>query len=130
MNRFIKGSATALLVSAGLGWAGLGLTQDTAQALPTPAPLSPGPVHTDNGDWGPAHHWCPGQPLPETGNRVTDPLRWDMTICHTYYFTYPYGNVAKTIWDGDNPPPKPPPPYGLYCHPNFTNCYIDNHPHP
>jgi hypothetical protein len=118
MNRLMKGSATALLVSAGLGCAALGLGGGTAQA--------------DNGDWGPAHHWCPGQPLPDTGNRVTDPLRWDMTICHTYYYTYPYGNVAKTIWDGDNPPPKPPPPYGLYCNgpAPLTNCYIDNHPHP
>ena len=90
MNRLIKGSATALLMSAGLASAALGLGGGTAQA--------------DNSDWGPAHHWCPGQPLPDTGNRVTMPLKWDMTICHTYYYTYPYGNVTKTIWDGDNPP--------------------------
>ncbi|CNM81936.1 Uncharacterised protein [Mycobacterium tuberculosis] len=39
--------------------------------------------------------------------------------------------MAKTIWDGENPPPKPPPPYGLYCNgPGLTNCYIDNHPRP
>jgi hypothetical protein len=118
MKRLIKGSATALMVSAGLASAALGVGIGTAQA--------------DNSDWGPAHHWCPGQPLPDTGNRVTMPLNWDMTICHTYYFTYPYGNVTKTIWDGDNPPPKPPPPYGVYCNgpAPLTNCYIDNHPHP
>ena len=118
LKRIIGGA----LLSGGLTIAGLGLAAGNAQAHPNPVPL-------DNGDWGPPHHWCPGQPLPDTGNRVTDPLRWDMTICHTYYYTYPYGNVAKTIWDGDNPPPKSPPPIGLYCDPPyFTNCRIGNHP--
>jgi hypothetical protein len=124
LKRIIGGA----LLSGGVVVAGLGLAAGTAQAHPSPAPLYPGPLPTDNGDWGPPHHWCPGQPLPDTGNRVTDPLRWDMTICHTYYYTYPLGNVARTIWDGDNPPPKPPPPVGLYCEPNLTNCRIGTHP--
>ncbi len=123
LKRIIGGA----LFSGGLAVAGLGLAVGTAQAQPGPAPLYPGPFATDNGDWGPAHHWCPGQPLPDTGNSVTDPLRWDMTICHTYYYTYPYGNVAKTIWDGDNPPPKPPPPIGLICTRQLTNCHLGTH---
>jgi hypothetical protein len=37
----------------------------------------------DNG-WAPAHHWCPGeQPVPVTGNHITDPLNWDWNVCHT-----------------------------------------------
>jgi hypothetical protein len=42
---------------------------------------------------------------------------WDMTICHTWYAVgYGEGNVAyqfgpnSSIWDGDNPPPRPLPP--------------------
>lgn len=127
LKRMIGGA----LILGGAAVAGLGLAAGTAQAHPGPVPLYPGPLQTDNGDWGPPHHWCPGQPLPDTGNRVTDPLNWDMTICHTYYYVWPgMGNVTKAIWDGDNPPPKPPPPLGIYCRiPNPPgDCYISNHP--
>jgi hypothetical protein len=100
------------LLSGGVAVASLGLAPGTAQAQPGPAPLYPGPFATDNEDWGPAKHWCPGEPLPATGNHVTDPFRgWDMSVCHTYYYLWPgMGNVSNMIWDGDNPPPKPPPP--------------------
>jgi hypothetical protein len=129
VNRFIKRSATALLVSAGLACAGSGAGEGVAQANPNPAPLYPGPFHTDNGDWGAPRHWCPGQPLPDTGNHVTDPIHWDMTVCHTYFYVWMgMGNASNVIWDGDNPPPKPPPPVGLYCAPDLTNCRIGNHP--
>jgi len=90
------GRATVGLVgAAALMSVGLGVGAGIAQA--------------DDGGWGPPEHWCPGeQPVPATGNHVTDPL----------------------IWDGDNPPPKPAPPMGVYCDPGtfFQNCRIDNHP--
>jgi hypothetical protein len=59
-----------------------------------------------------------------------DPLNWDWDVCHTYYFLWSgMGNVSNMIWDGDNPPPKPGPPMGLYCDPaTLTNCRIANHP--
>jgi hypothetical protein len=94
----LKKIIAGALLSGGLAVAGVGLATGTAQA--------------DNPDWGPAHRWCPGQPLPATGNHVTDPFRgWDMKVCHTYYYLWPgMGNVSNMIWDGDNPPAKPPPP--------------------
>jgi hypothetical protein len=92
VRRIISGA----LLSGGIAVAGLGLGAGTAQA-------------DDNG-WGPAKQWCPGEPLPTTGNHVTDPFRgWDMSVCHTYYYVWSgMGNVSSMIWDGDNPPPKPP----------------------
>jgi len=61
MNAAVKTPRFALtaLVSTGVGLAGLGLAPVTAHADPT-------------SDWGPAKHWCPGEPLPATGNHVTD----------------------------------------------------------
>jgi hypothetical protein len=122
LNRFIVGA----LVSAGVAVAGLGLGAGTAQAQPRV------PVPADDGGWGPPRHWCPGNPPVQTGNLQVDPVRWDAGICHTYYFVYQgMGNVSNVVWDGDNPPPKPLPPSGLYCDPPFwppTNCRIGNHP--
>ena len=123
MSHVLVGVTAAALLSGAV--AGVGPTGFTAQAQPgIPAPAD------DNG-WGPAHHWCPGQePRPATGNHVTDPLNWDWNVCHTYYFLWSgMGNVSSMIWDGDNPPPRPGPPMGVYCDPeSFTNCRIDNHP--
>lgn len=103
MMRRIVRLATTALVAGGLGVAGLGLSAGTA-----------------NADGGP-HRWCPGEPLPSTGNHVTNPVIWDNNICHTYYYVYfGQGNVAQNIWDGDNPPaPPPPPPPALI---NKDNC--------
>jgi hypothetical protein len=37
--------------------------------------------------------------------------------------------IGMSAWDGDNPPPKPGPPIGLYCDPaTLTNCRIGDHP--
>jgi hypothetical protein len=121
----IVGLAATALMSGGLGWAGLVLGDGTAHAQPS------APLPADDGGWGPPHHWCPGElPVPATGNHVTDPLNWDWNVCHTYYFLWGgMGNVSNMIWDGDNPPPKPPPPIGLYCDPGtFANCRIGDHP--
>ncbi|BBX85841.1 hypothetical protein [Mycolicibacterium aubagnense] len=55
--------------------------------------------------------WCPGDPPVRTGNMVNDPVIWDTSVCHTYFYVnMGDGNVAKEIWDGDNPPAPPPPP--------------------
>jgi hypothetical protein len=122
LNRFIVGA----LVSGGVAVASLGLAAGTAQAQPG------FPIPTDDGGWGPPRHWCPGDPPVQTGNLQVDPVRWDASICHTYYFVWQgMGNVSNVVWDGVNPPPKPGPPTGLYCDPPFippTNCRIGNHP--
>jgi hypothetical protein len=110
--------AITALVSSGLALGAAGLAPVTAHADAT-------------ADWGPAKHWCPGEPIPPTGNHVTDPIHdWNPTVCHTYYLWPGMGNVSHMIWDGDNPPPKPPPPVGLYCEPGtfFGNCRIADHP--
>jgi hypothetical protein len=55
-------------------------------------------------------HWCPGNPPVQTGNHVTNPVRWDESVCHTYWYVYfGQGNVAQNIFEGDAPPPPPPP---------------------
>lgn len=122
VSRLIVGLAATALVSGGLGLAvGGGIAQ-----------AQPGPFAADDGGWGPSQHWCPGeQPEPRTGNHITDPLNWDWNVCHTYYFLWPgMGNVSSMIWDGENPPPRPPPLVGLYCDPGtfFGNCRISDHP--
>jgi hypothetical protein len=54
----------------------------------------------------------------QTGNQVVNPVIWDSSICHTYWYVYPgQGNVSTMIWDGDNPPPPAGP--GLI---NRDNC--------
>jgi hypothetical protein len=45
-----------------------------------------------------------------TGNHVTNPVRWDFNVCHTYWYVYfGQGNVAQNIFEGEVPPPPPPP---------------------
>ena len=91
MKRLIVGLATSVLVSGGLGLAGLGA--GTAQALTGP------------------FRWCPGQSLWISGNHVTNPVVWDNSVCHTYYMVdFGQGNVAQNVWDGPDPPAPPPPP--------------------
>ena len=115
------GLATGMVLFASLSAAGLELAVGTAEAAWPGCP--------EDHPAGPCH-WCPGDPPVQTGNLRTDPVRWDATICHTYYYDYPYGNVAKTIWDGDDPPAAPPPSPGLYCDPGtfFGHCRIGTHP--
>jgi hypothetical protein len=124
MRRLIVGLTTAVLLTGGVaGVVGSGV----AQANPGPMPLA-WPGCPQDHPAGPCH-WCPGDPPVQTGNLQSDPVTWDATICHTYYYDYPYGNVAKSIWEGDDPPAPPPPPIGLYCDPaTLTNCRIGDHP--
>jgi hypothetical protein len=92
MKRVIVRLATAVLVSGGLGLAGLGLGAGTAQA-----------------DTGVPHQWCPGD---SDSTAPTPAYNWDWNVCHTYYWTKTgQGNVPyrgdlrySNLWDGDNPP--------------------------
>jgi hypothetical protein len=89
------------LLSAGLA-VGLVAMGDTAVA-------SAWPGCPDNHPEGPCH-WCPGNPPVSTGNHVTNPVRWDESVCHTYWYVYfGQGNVAQNIFEGEVPPPPPPP---------------------
>ena len=110
MKRLIVGLATTALVSAGLGMAGLAFGAGAAHA-----------------DMYVPYHWCPGQPLPSTGNHITNPIVWDMGVCHTYeYVPFGQGNVAQNIWDGpDAPlPPPPAPPAPPQCGPGLLPCAL------
>jgi len=92
----IVGLATTVLLSAGLGLAGLGLGTNTAQA-------EPGFALTPYGPRGP-NQWCPGQPLPYNDDTIV----WDMNVCHTWWWVaYGFqGNRGKGfIYEGDTPPP-------------------------
>lgn len=92
----IAGLATTLLVTSGLGLAGLELAAGTAQAEPGFG-LFHGPFPAVRGPY----QWCPGQGLPE--NDVV----WDMGVCHTWYWVA-YGfqaNRGQFVYEGDTPPP-------------------------
>ena len=98
MTRRIVRLATNALVAGGLGVASL--TAGIAQAQPGRLPLNAWPGCPNDHPQGPCR-WCPGQSLPPTGNHVTNPVVWDINVCHTYYYVYfGQGNVAQNIWDG------------------------------
>jgi hypothetical protein len=101
-TRSLRAIVAGSLLSVGLA-AGLGLTAaGTAQAGGWPGCPKEGS--------GPCH-WCPGDPPVQTGNLVTNPVRWDAGVCHTYWYVpMEQGNVAHGIFEGDAPPPPPPPP--------------------
>lgn len=89
--------AISLLVSGGLGLAGLGPGEGTANA---------------DDRYGP-HEWCPGQSM-EWPTGPWGQVDWDMNVCHTWYVVgIGQGNVPErsggpsNIWDGDGPPPPP-----------------------
>ena len=80
------------VLSAGAAIAGVGLSAGIAEAVP------PGGPHT----------WCPGDPPVPTGNIRINPVIWDNTVCHEYWYVYHgQGNVAENIWDGPDPPGEP-----------------------
>ena len=79
MRRRIVRLATTVLVSGGLGLAGLGLAAGTAQAAPGFAPQAT---------------WCPGDP-PKVG------ATWDPTVCHDYHYEVINGTTQLV----EGPPP-------------------------
>jgi hypothetical protein len=106
LRRGIVGLATIVLVSGGLGLAGLGLAAGTAQA--------------DN--LGP-FQWCPGQSMDKPTGPGHD-IAWDWSVCHTWYTVdYGKGNVShsydiggpSSYWDGDDPPPSDRHPCAPFC---------------
>jgi len=118
--------AAGALLSGAVVTAGVGLGPGTAQAKPGPPVPLAWPGCPNDHPAGPCH-WCPGNHPVQTGNLQVDPVRWDASICHTYWYVSPgQGNVSRVIWEGDDPPaPPPPPPPGLICDlPYLTNCRI------
>ena len=115
MKRLIVGLATIELLLGSVASV-VGMSAGTAQAKPGPVPLNAWPGCPNDHPAGPCH-WCPGDPPVQTGNLRVDPVRWDASICHTYWYVTPgQGNVSRVIWDGDDPPAPPPPPPGLnFC---------------
>ena len=106
---FVRLSMTAV-AAVGLGLGALGVATGTAEARPVPVPLGSWPGCPPDHPEGPCH-WCPGDPPVQTGNHITNPVVWDESVCHTYWYGYfGQGNVAQNIFEGDTPPPPPPPP--------------------
>lgn len=105
----------AALMSFAIAGVAFGSVTGTAQALPGgPVPEQAWPGCPDSNPSGPCR-WCPGDPPVQTGNLRVNPVRWDNSVCHTYWYVYHgQGNVAQNIFEGEVPPPPPPPP------PNFT----------
>jgi|SRR5271156_749899 len=104
LRRGIVGLATTVVVSGGVGLAGLGLGAGTAQARPNPA----------CNDLYPCYTWCPGEPLPRSVHtnaggteQPGPPVVWDMSVCHDWYWgaATPDRQVIEGI-----PPPRPLPP--------------------
>ena len=93
----MKMGIATLLLTGGLGLAGLGAGAGTA--------------HADE-NYGP-HQWCPGQSM-DWPSGPWNQVDWDMDVCHTWYVVGTgRGNVPErsggpsNIWDGDNPPLPP-----------------------
>jgi hypothetical protein len=108
--------ATTVLVSAGMGLAGIGMASGTAMARPGPAPLTT---------------WCPGQNKPAQAPWPG----FDWSVCHHYEGTaqgildldtgilHPAPELVPT---GPPPPPNPPECIGLVPLPGVdpSHCVI------
>jgi hypothetical protein len=81
MNR-ISRFATTVVMSGGLGLAGLAVGTGTAAA----------------------DTWCPGDYV------FTGMPNWDMSVCHDYYWAYKYDLAAPTTLYIEGQPPGPPVP--------------------
>lgn len=103
MKRLCAGLASTVLLWGGFSGVAGRAAADAFPGCPNEHPEGP-------------CHWCPGDPPVQTGNMRVDPVRWDNNVCHTYWRTGGGGNVARTIWEGDQPPAPPPPAPGLnFC---------------
>src|ERR1700761_2339304 len=96
MKRMLSTMATAVLL-----WGNV-------VALAGPAAAKAFPGCPDATPEGPCH-WCPGDPVVQTGNLRVDPVRWDESVCHTYWRVGGGGNGARTIWEGGAPAAPPAP---------------------
>ncbi len=67
MKPLVLGLSASLMLSGGLGLAGLALAAGTAQAAPGSVPLA---------------KWCPGDPPLSSMVKAG----WDLTVCHDYYY--------------------------------------------
>ncbi len=97
----LKNIVAATLLSGGIVVAGLALAPARAHAeVWCPPNAMVGAVC-----YGP-NQWCPGDSLFHlTQNHVADPINWDMSVCHAYYYVpFGKGNAGYRIWDGPNPP--------------------------
>jgi hypothetical protein len=81
MKRKMPRAATAVLVSGGLGLAGLGLAAGTAHAEPIPAPM---------------YHWCPGEFWDWTWG-----FNWDWDDCHDDFHRDIDGDWHGRDWHPD-----------------------------
>ena len=99
--------ATAVVVSAGVSVAGLGLATGTAHADPGLGPSYQG--GNCPGSFT-CTHWCPGDPL-IPGSQV---ITWDWNVCHDWYWNSEGTvDVASNIiypWHGTPHDAEPPPP--------------------
>lgn len=96
MRPGLAGLATTLLVSGGLGLAGLGLAAGTVQAQPSPAPQS-------------TSQWCPGQYV----SKFIQNMQWDWNVCHDWHLVDnsepdEYGVTHFHAEEGPEPPSPPP----------------------
>jgi hypothetical protein len=108
-KRLVVGLAAAAVVSGSVA----GMTAGTAQAQPSPVPRGSWPGCPEDNPSGPCR-WCPGDPPVQTGNLRVNPVVWDETACHTYWYVYfGQGNVADNIFEGEVPPAPPPSPPGF-----------------
>ncbi|HET6733327.1 hypothetical protein [Mycobacterium sp.] len=111
MNR-ISRLATTVVVSGGLGLAGLGLATGSAEADP-----AWGPSYSDGNcppGVGACTRWCPG----DTPYSWSYMVKWDWNVCHDWYWNSEgvVDIASNTIypWHGvpHQAPPPPPPPAG------------------
>lgn len=109
LQRLVVGLAAAALVSGGI----TGMNTGTAAGRFGVVPLGSWPGCPADNPSGPCR-WCPGDPPVQTGNLRVNPVVWDESVCHTYWYVYfGQGNVADNIFEGEVPPPAPPPPPGF-----------------
>ena len=98
LKNLIAGGLLSAALAAGIGVAAVA---PVAQADAWPGCPNDHPA-------GPCH-WCPGDPPVQTGNLRVNPVRWDVNVCHTYWYVdHGQGNVAQNIFEGDIPPAPVP----------------------